>query len=254
MRNSSQQRSKSLRRPARAITEARSAAVADGGFSFLQQNAYAPGSLCVASGLMSFVFVLIPCSSSESLSELRGDLSGGLENDQVQLYAKRHLGVDMVNICSLGLPVPAKGYVGISLYSHCEGKESNLLINSRATDLAQACGHHSTVIYGDAFLSRYYDNEDEEWRRLDVHLSEVDPTSEWVQEVASRNKGKNMSSYTTGGLTSQTLQNLLANSNNSQSTVASAPTNTGDSDDKIQWSQTSDEIEVGQKPSNALFI
>jgi hypothetical protein len=203
---------------------------------------------------MSFVFVLIPCSSSESLSELRGDLSGGLENDQVQLYAKRHLGVDMVNICSLGLPVPAKGYVGISLYSHCEGKESNLLINSRATDLAQACGHHSTVIYGDAFLSRYYDNEDEEWRRLDVHLSEVDPTSEWVQEVASRNKGKNMSSYTTGGLTSQTLQNLLANSNNSQSTVASAPTNTGDSDDKIQWSQTSDEIEVSQKPSNALLI
>jgi hypothetical protein len=183
--------------------------------------------------MSSFVYVHIPCASGNPLTELTGDISGGLENDDVQLYAKRLLGVDMVNICSLGLPSPRTGYIGISMYSHCDGKESGLEINSRATEIAQACGHLSTVVYGDAFLSRYYDNEDEAWKRLDFRLSEVDLSSDWIQEVARMNKGKNMSSYTTGG----TLQQILSNSQPAQAVQEEI-------NERIQWSQTADEVEV----------
>jgi hypothetical protein len=182
--------------------------------------------------MASFVFVHIPCASGDALTELTGDVSGGLENDDVQLYAKRLLAVDMVNICSLGLPSPRTSYIGISMYSHCDGKDSGLEINSRATEIAQACGHLSTIVYGDAFLSRYYDNEDEEWKRLDFHISEADLSSEWIQEVSRMNQGKNMSSYTTGG----TLQQILTNSQAAQPIQ--------ETDERIKWSQTSDEVEV----------
>lgn len=191
--------------------------------------------------MSTFLYVFIPSNEDENLRELVGDVHGGLENDDVQLSAKKHLNIDMVNICSLGLPTVATNYIGVSMYSHCDGKECGLAINSRATEIVQACGHLSTIIYGDAFLSRYYDNEDEPWRRLDMKLSEAHISSEWIEQVARMNKGKNMSTYTTGG----TLQQLLSNSLNAQ--VSSPPTTietASNVNDIVQWSQTSDEVEV----------
>mmetsp|Transcript_24329 Transcript_24329/g.35662 ORF Transcript_24329/g.35662 Transcript_24329/m.35662 type:complete len:290 (+) Transcript_24329:57-926(+) len=189
----------------------------------------------------NFTFVCIPANDEESLRELSGPLSGGLENDSVQKYAKSHLMSDMVNICSLGLPSPTCGYIGVSLYSHIEGADSGLPANKRATDIAQACGHKSVVVYGDAFLSRYYDNEDEEWSRRDLSIAEASPDAEWVAYVASMNKGKNMNSYTTGGSLQQMLSQQAPQQQHTQAeTVPTAAMAEG----PISWTQTGDEIEV----------
>ena len=60
---------------------------------------------------------------------------------------------------------PAEGYIGVSLYCDGTGKVKNLPVNVRASQLAQACGHANLVVFGDCYLSRYYDNEAEEWMR-----------------------------------------------------------------------------------------
>mmetsp|Transcript_2135 Transcript_2135/g.2093 ORF Transcript_2135/g.2093 Transcript_2135/m.2093 type:complete len:284 (+) Transcript_2135:29-880(+) len=195
---------------------------------------------------MSFIYVLIPALNEENLQEYSGNINGGLENDEVQLTTKNHLKIDFVNICSLCLPTLQTNYIGISLYSHCEGKELNLPYNSRATDIVKACGHITTEIYGDAFLSRYYDNENEEWKRVDLRIEEASISSQWVHEVAQMNAGKNMSSYTTSGITNQTLQNLLGSGSGSSNSNINSRNSVEEvkNDGPIQWTQTNDDIEI----------
>lgn len=100
----------------------------------------------------NFTFVLIPVDNSESFLEVIKSTEGGLENDEAQKYAKSRLAIDMVNIISLSLPTPAGGYIGVSMYSDGDGKDKGLSLNSRATDIARACGHTSIEIHGRTFF------------------------------------------------------------------------------------------------------
>lgn len=150
----------------------------------------------------TFTFVLIPCADKASLRLLERHTSGGLEKDELQKEAKLHFASEAdgqiniesikatlreqgkdpesldpnifkafaargasVEICTLVVPNPSLGYIGVSLYCDGTGKTKNLPANSRATKIAQACGHTSLVVYGDCYLSRCYDNEDEPWER-----------------------------------------------------------------------------------------
>ena len=150
----------------------------------------------------NFTFVLIPCADKAALRLLERHTSGGLEKDELQKEAKLHFASELdaqiniesikstlieqgkdpealdpnifkafaargasVEICTLAVPMPAFGYIGVSLYCDGTGKTKGLPMNTRATQIAQACGHTTLVIFGDCYLSRYYDNEAEEWMR-----------------------------------------------------------------------------------------
>lgn len=150
----------------------------------------------------NFTFVLMPCADKAALRLLTRHTSGGLEKDELQKEAKLHFASDMdaqiniesiketlreqgkdpevmdpnifkafasrgasVEICTLCVPHPSLGYIGVSLYCDGTGKTKGSPVNSRATAIAQACGHSKLVVFGDCYLSRYYDNEAEEWMR-----------------------------------------------------------------------------------------
>lgn len=191
----------------------------------------------------TFVYVLIPWEASAPLRELSGDVAGGLENDEVQSGAKRHFFGDhmdpmafrMVDICTVHIPSKMNGYIGVSLYS---SGDSALPVNDRATEIARACGHTSTILFGDVYISRCYDNEEEPWVRRDLRAGEVRVDSSWVQEASRANRGRNMNAYTSGGAAGKTLHTLTNGG-------APAPALTESGGSKlVSWSQTEDDVEV----------
>jgi len=163
----------------------------------------------------NFTFVHIPCEGR--ITEIVESKSGGLEDDKCQKYAKAFFtdGTDgaarlnsvlghmkeqgtaensinpqllaslqasgaTIEICALSLPTLQNGYIGVSLYCDGNAVGKGAAINSRATDLARCCGHAGLVVYGDAFIGRYYDNEDEEWSRVSISEIEVQSDAPWV--------------------------------------------------------------------------
>ena len=162
---------------------------------------------------IDFTFVFISTDPAIDLREIRAPLSGGLENDSVQLVAKEHLfggspdPFQMVDICTVYLPGRHNGYIGVSVYS---SGDQTRPVNSRATEIVQACGHMKTVIFGDAYVSRCYDNEAEPWIRRDIFSAEVTITAPWVREAGLLNAGRNMDAYTSSGAASKAVHQIVA--------------------------------------------
>lgn len=192
----------------------------------------------------SFTFVFIPARDAEPLAERTASLAGGLEDEQVQKVAKLHffgetpLMFQMVDICTVYLPSPSNGYIGVSLYSHAD---SALPVNGRATKIAKACGHSATVVYGDAFISRCYDNEEEPWMRRDLFASEVCEEADWVIEAGASNRGRNMDAYTSGGSAGKVVHQMMDGTHTGRP-AESAAAEGGTS--LVRWTQTNDDIEV----------
>mmetsp|Transcript_25111 Transcript_25111/g.42402 ORF Transcript_25111/g.42402 Transcript_25111/m.42402 type:complete len:280 (-) Transcript_25111:161-1000(-) len=198
----------------------------------------------------TFTFVLIPCADKASLRLLERHTSGGLEKDALQKEAKLHFASELdgeiniesikatlreqgkdpdaldpnifkafaargasVEICTLCVPHPSLGYIGVSLYCDGTGKTKGLPVNSRATAIARACGHAQLEVFGDCYLSRYYDNEAEEWQRRSMSLEEASVDAPWVQVAAKMNSGKNMGAYTSSGSAASSLQAVINNRN-----------------------------------------
>ena len=167
----------------------------------------------------NFTFVHIPCEGR--IAEIIESKSGGLEDDKCQKYAKAFFtdGTDgkarvnsvlehmkeqgtsedsinpqllaslqtmgaTIEICSLSLPTKDNNFIGVSLYCDGNAVGKGAAINARATDLARCCGHSGLVVYGDAFIGRYYDNEDEEWSRVSISEGEVQSDAPWVISCA----------------------------------------------------------------------
>ena len=204
-----------------------------------------------------FKYVFIPSSIHASPREITGNTAGGLENDEVRLSAAAQFGFTsslsdhrLVDICTLHIPTKSNGYIGISVYS---SGDSSGDVNTRATKIAQACGHEDRVVYGDAFLSRCYDNEEEPWVRRDLTLDEIEETAPWILAAASVNRGRNLKSYTTGGMTSNLLNQMSQQQQGSTSSAGVATVSShshlqsGDSTSSNSWgfwTQTPGEIEV----------
>lgn len=196
----------------------------------------------------TFTFVLIPCAKEKDLRLFEKSSLGGLEKDEVQKMAKIHFASEndteintesiksslreqgkdpetmdpnifkafaargaSVEICSLVIPTHANKYIGVSLYCDGTGKIKGLPINERASAIAQACGHSTLVVFGDCFLSRYYDNEAEEWMRRNISLEEACVDAPWVAEAGKLNAGKNMGAYTSSGSAASSLQAVINN-------------------------------------------
>ncbi len=114
--------------------------------------------------------------------------------------------------------------------------------NARATAIARYCGYKDLRVIGDAFLSRYYDNESsgaevDDWVRRSIVASECDTDAVWVRACAALNAGRNMSSFTSSGSMEKSLQAL-------QGGGTETPSEGNDPDAKIAWSQTLEDLEL----------
>lgn len=114
------------------------------------------------------------------------------------------LGGGPCEIVSLYLPTKDNGYESVSMYCDSNGQSKSLPVNTRATSLANCCGHNTTI-YGDAFIGRCFDDESKPWERKDFTVADMNSDAPWVINARKKNQGKNMNSYSTSG----TMQNFL---------------------------------------------
>ena len=54
-------------------------------------------------------------------------------------------------------------FLSVDIYSDGEAEAKNKPLNIRASNIMLACGFKDKVVYGDAFLTRAYDNNEYPW-------------------------------------------------------------------------------------------
>lgn len=136
----------------------------------------------------------------------------------------------------------SNGYIGVSLYCDGSAIAKGRSENTRATAIARSCGYKDLRVLGDAFISRYYDNESsgaevEDWVRRSIAASECDVDAMWVRACATLNAGRNMSSFTSSGSMEKSLQALQGGGHETSS-------ESYDPDAKIAWSQSLEDLEL----------
>jgi len=107
-------------------------------------------------------------------------------------------------ITALTVPTVSNGYKGVSMYTGATSEGAR--INARASNLAGACGSASVAVAGDAFVSRYHDDEEGDvWLREDITAGECcDGDAEWIRTARKRGGGG-------GGGASRTTSGALSN-------------------------------------------
>lgn len=165
----------------------------------------------------------------------------GMESSKIceimETIGGRRIGSN-VEIVTVAIANDANKFIGVSMYSdgHVAFKPK-APINQRASKLLRNCGH-DTDVKGDAFVGRAFDDEREEWVRLDFLLSDLDDSESWISETKVANSGRNMGAYRTSGAMQKIIQPGVDSNDTILQSVAS-------SDNSFQsWSQTSDEVEV----------
>ena len=104
-------------------------------------------------------------------------------------------------ITALTVPCAKNSNIAVSMYSDDKAKSKNLPFNAKATALARACGHGSAELFGDAFVSRYHDDEMADiWERKDFTVEDSLPGAAWC----TRGGGGN------GGGSGSSLSNLMS--------------------------------------------
>ena len=186
----------------------------------------------------------------KSKEEGTSPATGGLEMTDALESNLAGMGAQ-VEIMSLALPQALNDYIGVSMYTDANAQVKQLGINQRATELARTCGYPDAQVYGDAFVSRYYDNEScgasevDPWVRLDLKPEELDQSSDFVKETARMNSGKNMGAYTSSGSLAQSLKQLQTGGG---STITDKGTNRVENEaTSVQWIQTDNDLEVKYK-------
>ena len=131
----------------------------------------------------------------------------------------------------MALTVPTQGnqFRAVSMYS--ADNQQNMPLNTRATALMQACGHappsvegNEPGVYGDVFVGRCYDDEQkDEWQRVDILASEIDPAAPWCANA--RSKGGGGGSGSAAASLSGVMSQAMGQPN-------------------VTWNQTDDEVEI----------
>lgn len=186
----------------------------------------------------------------KSKQEGTGAGTGGLEMTDALATNLAAMGAQ-VEIMSLALPQASNKYIGVSMYTDSNAQIKQLGINQRATELARTCGYPDAQVFGDAFVSRYYDNESsgakeaDPWVRLDLKAEELDQSSDFVKETARMNSGRNMGAYTSSGSLAQSLKQLQPDG---ATTITDSGTNRVENEiTSVQWIQTDNDLEIKYK-------
>lgn len=117
------------------------------------------------------------------LESLKGQTSN---IDQSMLDAATD--IMMVETIPLLSNMPDNGFVSVSLYCDDTAAIKGLPTNVRASGVAQECGKLLDV-KGDCFVARIMDNE-EDFKRLDFRLSELNSSAAWVREARDQTQRK----------------------------------------------------------------
>ncbi|GMH95777.1 hypothetical protein TL16_g13230, partial [Triparma laevis f. inornata] len=163
-------------------------------------------------------------------------------------------------ITALTVPYAKNANTAVSMYSDDKAKNKNLPFNKKATGLARACGHGQAELFGDAFVSRYYDDEAADiWERKDFTVSDSLPNAAWCT-LGGGGTGKGSGS---------SLSNLMSKMGNSGGQPQPNTIDMGKSaqpalgvgeqtevqqikgevggQQKYTWSQSADEVEIKLK-------
>ena len=197
----------------------------------------------MASKQGTYLFVKIPADESETLVEICQGKEGGLTDDTLIAYSRQYFDGNMCDISALTIPKSQNNYTGVSMY-HCPSNET---ANKRATALVTGCGL-STAIQGDAFVGRYYDNEEHDvWERRDFVTADAHPSATWCVQARQASGGSSSQASSLSGILQQQLQGSNttvvqpppSSSNNAFGTNGSFVMETWG-----RWSQTDEEVEV----------
>ena len=180
------------------------------------------------------------CSPDEKAASIRQQLEmQNVDINSIDSNLLLHASsiADHVEIISLLLPVAVNGFLAVSMYCDSGAISKGLFFNSRATAIVRKCGYKETVVYGDAFIGRSFDDENYDWERRNFYATELVDSAPWILEAAAFNVGKNMSAYSSSG----SMSNILQKNAHSTSSVDTAEISTTRS--KL-WEQNSDKDEI----------
>jgi len=160
-----------------------------------------------------FTYVYIPADMSKPLEERSESSEGGLESDALMKTLKTdasEIGPN-VDIIALTVPTVHSEFIAVSIYHGA--KSDRQPVNARAMGLMSACGLKSTnEIKGDAFVSRYADNDDDVWKRINIGKGEISSDAAWVVASAARNKGRSTGGSSLSSILGQHATNMAAQS------------------------------------------
>lgn len=94
-----------------------------------------------------------------------------------------------VDIFPVMLPLKETEFEGISVYVDDKGVSKGLQMNPRVTSLVQTAGYPDSRFFGDAFIAKIFDDQDD-WRRLSITMSEISSEAAWVKKVQAQRKNK----------------------------------------------------------------
>ena len=145
---------------------------------------------------------------------------------QIEANAKRTIdesflqsltGTSSVDIVSLALPIKKSGFWAVSLYCDDKGISKGLPENIVANELAVRCGLTGQRFLGDVFISRVFDDGENDWFRADFGLEDLKEGAEWLDTARATNAGKkapaSLSSLAQQMTSSQQQQVVLAAEN-----------------------------------------
>lgn len=170
-------------------------------------------------------------------------VSQGIEpakiRDIMDTIGGRRIGSN-VEIITVSVANEMNHFIAVSMYSdgHIAFKP-NPPLNRRATKLLRNCGHDIDV-KGDVFVGRSFDDEREEWMRLDITLDDMDDNSPWICVTKSANVGRNMGAYRTSGAMQKMIQPGAAATDSECEAQSSDLVDNG----FLSLNQSSDEVEV----------
>jgi len=143
-----------------------------------------------------------------------------------------------VEIFPVLLPTKDTDFIGLSVYCDDKGVAKDLEENPRASGLVQSAGYPGQTFRGDVFIGKVFDDNEDEWRRIDFTLKDCSTDADWVQ--VCKKQRSNRSSSDMASLASKVGANNPAHINPAM-LADSSPS--GDTD-KYKWRQTEEEVEV----------
>ncbi|GMI41544.1 hypothetical protein TrCOL_g6502 [Triparma columacea] len=136
-------------------------------------------------------------------------------------------------ITCLTLPVAANSKTGVSMYTDDKGRGKGLGTNVRASELARTCGNPDADIKGDAFVSRYIDDEEGDvWERVDFEVKEAQGETGWTE--IGKGRGGSLSNVMQGG--GGAMEMGRAQGQNAPDVVRKG--------DGYEWTENPEEVEI----------
>jgi len=152
----------------------------------------------------------------------------------------RLLSTTSVEIFPVQLPVKGGEFQGVSVYLDDKGVAKELQENPRVSGIVQACGYPGQTFRGDVFMGRVFDDNEDEWRRIDFTIKDCTSDAPWVA-VVNKQRANRSSSDMSGMAAKMGMNNNAVHVN--PNTMKDAEPSKGETD-MYSWRQAEDEVEI----------